>query len=79
MWPVSGRDFVDLSHWRLLGDGTIVIISFSSKFDELKPPVSGLVRGETAYSGYILKPAKSSGGTEVHFLVEVKDVPLLQV
>jgi hypothetical protein len=71
MWPVSGRDFVDLSHWRLLADGTIVVISFSSKFDDLKPPQSGLVRGETATAGYILKPAKSSGGTEVHFLVEV--------
>lgn len=71
VWPISARDFVDLSHWRLLADGTVVILSFSSKFDDLKPPVSGLVRGETSIAGYILKPAKSSGGTEVHFLVEV--------
>lgn len=71
VWPISARDFVDLSHWRLLADGTVVILSFSSKFDDLKPPVSGLVRGETSVAGYILKPAKSSGGTEVHFLVEV--------
>jgi hypothetical protein len=71
VWPISARDFVDLVHWRLLADGTIVICAFSSKFDDLKGPVSGLVRGETATAGYILKPNKASGGTEVHFLVEV--------
>jgi hypothetical protein len=72
VWPISARDFVDLVHWRLLADGSIVICAFSSKFDDLKGPVSGLVRGDTATAGYILKPNKSSGGTDVHFLVEVR-------
>ena len=58
-------------HWRLLADGTIVILAFSSKFDDLKPPQNGLVRGDTSLAGYILKPNKDKGGTDLHFLVEV--------
>ena len=57
-----------------MADGSVAIVAFSSKFDELKPPVPGLVRGDTSTAGYILKPNKSSGGTDVHFLVEVRVV-----
>jgi hypothetical protein len=61
---------VNFVHWRLMADGCIVILAFSSKFDDIKPPQSGLVRGDTSLAGYILKPNKASGGTDLHFLVE---------
>ena len=77
MWPISARDFVNLTHWRLLGDGTIVIISFSTPFDDLKPTCNNMVRGDMSTAGYIMRPAKNNGGTEVHFLVEVNSVVVI--
>ena len=62
---------MDLVHWRVLGDGTLVILAFSEKNDELKAPCSGLVRGEMNLAGWVLRPAKNGAGTEVHFYVEV--------
>ena len=73
MWGlVSGRDFVHFVHWRLYTDGTFVIMAYSEAFDELRPPLPGLVRGDTTNAGWVLKPAKNGMGTEVYFLVEVR-------
>jgi hypothetical protein len=62
---------VDLVHWRLFVDGTIAIMAFSDKNDDLKAPCSGLVRGEMNLAGWVLRPLKDGSGTQVHFLVEV--------
>lgn len=55
IWPVSGRDFVDFTNWRLAEDGSVVIISYSVT-SELKPDVKDSIRGNTVYTGYILTP-----------------------
>ena len=68
VWPTAVRDFCNLAHWRLLGDGTIIFVSFSEPFDDVCPLVDGHVRGELIIGGYILKPTDT--GTQCQYLVQ---------
>lgn len=68
VWPTSPRDFVNITHWRLLNDNRIIIFGFSEKFDDLKPPVDGHIRADMITAGYVLTPV--SGGTKVQYLVK---------
>jgi hypothetical protein len=68
VWPAQVRDFVNISHWRLLKNGSIAIVVFSEKFDELCPVEQGVVRAELVLAGYVLTPA--SKGTNVSIVVQ---------
>ena len=59
----------NISHWRLLADGSLVIVAFSEKFDDLCPLEDGVVRAECILAGYVMKQV--DGGTQVHYLVQV--------
>lgn len=68
IWPLTVRDFCNLVHWRLLPDGTVVIISFSEKYEDLCPLEDGIMRGELILSGYVLK--QTPKGTECHYVIQ---------
>lgn len=70
VWPNHPRDFCNLVHWRLLSDGTVVIVKFSEKFDDLCPLEEGVVRAELILSGFVLRP--TSKGTNCTFIIQVK-------
>jgi len=68
IWPTSARDFVNIAHWRLLQDGSVVIVAFGeSAFDHLKPVEEGNVRGQIYPSGYLLQ--STDKGTLVKYIV----------
>ena len=71
VWPTAVRDFCNIVHWRILGDGTVVICSFSEKFDDLCPlnDKDGLVRGELILGGFVLRPTLT--GTNAFYIVQV--------
>ncbi|CAM9998411.1 unnamed protein product, partial [Ectocarpus fasciculatus] len=68
IWPTAIRDFVNLVHWRLLKNGSIAVVAFSEKFDDMCPVEQGIVRAELILSGYLLTP--TSKGTQVNYVVQ---------
>ena len=56
-------------HWRQLTNGTIVIVSFSEKLDDLKPIEDGTIRAEMILGGYVLKSTFT--GTSVNYVSQV--------
>ena len=70
VWPTSARDMVNLTHWRLLPDNRIIIISVGEKaFDEANPCDPGTVRAELLIGGYVLTPV-GNGCTKVQYVVQ---------
>lgn len=70
VWPTSARDFINLSHWRILNDNRVVLFAFSTdKFNNLRAPgADGTVRGDMLLGGFILTPTPQ--GTKLQYLVE---------
>jgi hypothetical protein len=68
IWPTATRDFANLVHWRLLQNGSVAIVAFSEKFDDICPVEQGVVRAELILSGYLLTP--TSRGTTVSYVVQ---------
>jgi len=66
IWPVSGRDMVEMNNWRLLEDGSVLLIQFAT-VSELKPELKDPIRAETIATGYLLTPKPT--GTHVIFTV----------
>lgn len=62
---------VNIAHWRLLNDGRVVVVAFSEKFDDIKPPCEGHVRAEALLGGFIFTPVAE--GTKIQYLVEVSN------
>jgi hypothetical protein len=61
---------VNLTHWRLLPDQRLVIISFAEPaFDEANPPDKGATRAELLIGGYIITP-QGNGSTNVKYVVQ---------
>jgi hypothetical protein len=63
---VSGRDFVNLSHWRFEPDGTLIHVAWSVPHPDA-PPVEGVVRANAIIGGWIMtprlpQPASGGGG-----------------
>jgi hypothetical protein len=69
VWPTAPRDFCNVTHWRLLADGSLVTLGFSDKFPRLCPEEDGVVRGDLILGGYVFTPVP--GGTQVVMLVQV--------
>jgi hypothetical protein len=67
IWPTAARDFLNITHWRLLGDNRIVIISFRDRHTKFAE-IDGVVRGDLILGGYVLTP--SPQGTLVQYLVQ---------
>ncbi len=59
---------VNIAHWRLLNDGRVVVVAFSEKFDDIKPPCDGHVRAEALLGGFLFTPVAE--GTKIQYLVE---------
>ncbi|KAF0697839.1 Aste57867_11509 [Aphanomyces stellatus] len=66
---VSGRDFVNLVHWRVLTDGSIVVVAKATK-DPSCPPKDWTVRGEIHVAGWRIVPTSTSK-CDVAFMVKM--------
>jgi len=74
MWPTAPRDMVNITHWRMLPDGRVVIVSFADAgHDDICPVEAGSVRAELVLGGYVLTPCPSgildSRTTKVTYVV----------
>lgn len=68
IWPTAPRDFVNITHWRLLKNGTFLTIGFGEQLPDC-PEQEGVVRGHLLIGGYVMQPVK--GGTRVFIVVQV--------
>ncbi len=72
VWPTAARDMVNMTHWRILPDGRIVIVSFNCEElhanDPNCKPDKGVVRADLILGGYVLEQTKG-GGTKVSYSV----------
>ena len=69
VWPTDPRDFCNITHWRLLDDGTLLLVAFSLPMDDLCPPQLKFVRGNLRLGGYALRHVP--GGTKLYLVVQV--------
>lgn len=71
VWPTAARDMVNMTHWRVLKSGRIVIVSFNCEEyhegDVSCKVENGVVRADLNVGGYVLTPGKS--GTKVMYCV----------
>jgi hypothetical protein len=74
---ISPREIVNFYNWRLLDDGSILYLDFSSFFDDLKPENEEAVRGWDDLFGYLLRPTEDGTGTDVHMIFDVRAFLLL--
>ena len=70
MWPVAGRDFTNLTHWRVMKSGVVVIIGFNIKYAP-RPPIKSLVRAQTKLGGWCMEPLDGGKKTKLTYIVEL--------
>ena len=70
VWPVSGRDFTNITHWRRLRNGCFIFAGFTFEYEK-RPPISGLVRAETIIGGWHLEPLENGMKTKLTYIVEL--------
>jgi hypothetical protein len=70
IWPTAPRDFSNVTHWRLLKNGTFVTLGYGERLADC-PEQDGVVRGNLLIGGYVMQHVQ--GGTRV-FLVVQSDV-----
>jgi hypothetical protein len=68
IWPTAPRDFSNITHWRLLNDGTFLTFGYSDQIDEC-PEKDGVVRGNLLLGGYVMQHVP--GGTRVLLIVQL--------
>jgi hypothetical protein len=69
VWPTDPRDFSNITHWRLLDDGTLLLVAFSLPMDDLCPVQPKFVRGNLHIGGYAMRHVP--GGTKLYLVVQV--------
>jgi hypothetical protein len=72
IWPTAPRDFTNMTHWRLLKNGTFITMGFGGQFSDC-PEQEGVVRGTLHIGGYVMQPV--TGGTRVFIVVQVSLFP----
>lgn len=71
IFVVAGRDFCNLTHWRVLADGTIIIVAQAIEDQELCPlKEPKVVRGEVHISCTKIVPNERYDGATVTFMVK---------
>jgi len=58
---VAGRDFVNLSHWRLEPDGTLLHVAWSIPWEGAPAP-EGVVRAHAHIGGWLARPRPAADG-----------------
>jgi hypothetical protein len=61
---------VNFVNWRLLSNGSVILVSFSdAMFQDLKPAVDGVIRGDMIIAGFLLTPL--SEGCKVQYVLQL--------
>mmetsp|Transcript_25030 Transcript_25030/g.40615 ORF Transcript_25030/g.40615 Transcript_25030/m.40615 type:complete len:931 (-) Transcript_25030:270-3062(-) len=71
VWPTSARDFCTLNHWRILEDGTTIVIVGKSVEDDSCPPKRDVIRAHIYLSGVVIKQISVEPPiSEVYYIVQ---------
>ena len=68
MFAISSREFVTLSHWRVLPDGRLVVFATDTTHPDVAPS-KGAVRGKLVVSGVSLTPRPDGKSCACVFLI----------
>ncbi|KAJ0410777.1 hypothetical protein ATCC90586_001406 [Pythium insidiosum] len=71
VFPAAGRDFVHVTHWRVLKDGSILIIATSVHRPDLCPSREPeIVRARTIMGGFLITPNNDYTGADVRYIIK---------
>lgn len=67
LWPVAARDFCLLESYKVLDDGTLILVAFSIEHRRV-PPKTGIVRALIPCGGWVIRP-DNNGGCAITYAV----------
>ncbi|KUF93345.1 hypothetical protein AM588_10005712 [Phytophthora nicotianae] len=72
VFPAAARDFVNLTHWRVLRDGSIVVVATYAEDDSfVKNQEPQIVRARAIMAGFLLKPNEDYTGVNATYITKV--------
>ncbi|KAG3164507.1 hypothetical protein PC128_g20125 [Phytophthora cactorum] len=72
VFPAAARDFVNLTHWRVLRDGSIVVVATSAEDDSfVKNQEPQIVRAKAIMAGFLLSPNEDYTGVNATYITKV--------
>jgi hypothetical protein len=71
VFPASARDFVNITHWRVLKDGSIVVLATYDDSNEfVKPQEPQVVRARAIMAGFVLTPNEDYTGVKAVYITK---------
>ncbi|KAL4173309.1 hypothetical protein KRP22_008462 [Phytophthora ramorum] len=72
VFPAAARDFVNLTHWRVLRDGSMVVVATYAQDESfVKNQEPQLVRGKIIMAGFLLTPNEDYTGVTATYITKV--------
>ncbi|POM73138.1 Hypothetical protein PHPALM_10044 [Phytophthora palmivora] len=72
VFPAAARDFVNLTHWRVLKDGSIVVVATYAEGDNfVKNQEPHIVRGKIIMAGFLITPNEDYTGVNATYITKV--------
>ncbi|KAE8882296.1 hypothetical protein PF005_g1025 [Phytophthora fragariae] len=72
VFPAAARDFVNLTHWRVLRDGSMVVVATYAEDDSfVKSQEPQIVRGKIVMAGFLLTPNEDYTGVHATYVTKV--------
>ncbi|TMW65059.1 hypothetical protein Poli38472_009226 [Pythium oligandrum] len=71
VFPAAARDFLHITHWRVLKNGSIVLIATSVEREDLCPRKEpDIVRAHTSMGGFLITPNADYTGARADYIVK---------
>lgn len=71
MFPMSARDFVNITHWRVLPNGSILLVATAIDREDLVPSQEPkVVRGNVIMAGFLLEPNADYTGVQATYITK---------
>ncbi|EGZ29433.1 hypothetical protein PHYSODRAFT_309794 [Phytophthora sojae] len=72
VFPAAARDFVNLTHWRVLRDGSMVVVATYAEDESfVKSQEPQIVRGKIIMAGFLLTPNEDYTGVTATYITKV--------
>ncbi|KAG7391572.1 hypothetical protein PHYBOEH_006656 [Phytophthora boehmeriae] len=72
VFPAAARDFVNVTHWRALRDGSLIVVAtFDEEGHFVKSQEPQIVRGKIIMAGFLLTPNEDYTGVHTTYITKV--------
>ncbi|KAK1947670.1 Dihydrolipoyllysine-residue acetyltransferase component of pyruvate dehydrogenase complex [Phytophthora citrophthora] len=72
VFPAAARDFVNLTHWRVLKDGSVAVVAtYADDESFVKNQEPQVVRGKIEMAGFLLTPNEDYTGVNATYITKV--------